>query len=472
MIRNLRTFKPLLHSERRITLIVYVSVFVICFSVAVPAIAFENSCWGQATAVFAQMGEMGEHASQQPNPRAGLRNLARSLAADGTIPDDSMQALGAFVSNALGLSIDACMEADRKTVANIDYLGMVIFETGFMFEATELGGLSGITYDSQRGVYYALSDDRNQFNPARYYTLSIDLSDGALDDGDVSFQKVTTLLDDSGSPFAENSIDPEGIVLASPGFLYISSEGDVNATQPIPPFVNRFNLPGRQTQSLPVPEKFLPNAGGTSGVRDSLAFESLTVTPTRRFLYTATENALAQDGPVAGLAQGSLSRMLEYDVKLKRPGLEFVYVVDPVAEVPIPPEAFRNNGLVELQALDNTGTFLAMERSFSVGVGFTIKLYEVLTQEATDVSGVDDLFDENTGTPGDFVPVQKRLLLNFAELGAELGSEFDNLEGMTIGSMLSDGRLQLIVVSDNNFNPVQQTQFIALALELETVSDD
>jgi len=64
--------------------------------------------WGQATAVFAEMGEMGEHASNQPNPRVGLRNLARALAAAGLIPDDSMHALGAFVAADLGLSIDAC----------------------------------------------------------------------------------------------------------------------------------------------------------------------------------------------------------------------------------------------------------------------------------------------------------------------------------------------------------------------------
>lgn len=67
-----------------------------------------HSCWGQATKVFAQTGVMGEHASQQPTPRLGLRNLARALYNDGVIEEDSMQALGAFVADALGLSIDAC----------------------------------------------------------------------------------------------------------------------------------------------------------------------------------------------------------------------------------------------------------------------------------------------------------------------------------------------------------------------------
>lgn len=67
-----------------------------------------SACWGQASRVFAEMGVMGEHASSFESPRVGLRNLARSLAADGTIEDDSMQALGAFVADELRLSIDAC----------------------------------------------------------------------------------------------------------------------------------------------------------------------------------------------------------------------------------------------------------------------------------------------------------------------------------------------------------------------------
>ncbi|RIK40990.1 MAG: hypothetical protein DCC55_13385 [Chloroflexi bacterium] len=72
--------------------------------------ADDSACWGQASAVFARMGEMGEHARNQENPRLGLRNLARALYEQGVIPDDSMAALGAFVAAELGLEIDACMD--------------------------------------------------------------------------------------------------------------------------------------------------------------------------------------------------------------------------------------------------------------------------------------------------------------------------------------------------------------------------
>ena len=54
--------------------------------------------------------------------------------------------------------------------------------TGTTFAGTRVGGLSSITYDERRGVYYAVSDD-----PAdvRYYTLRLDRATGA-DRGDHS----------------------------------------------------------------------------------------------------------------------------------------------------------------------------------------------------------------------------------------------------------------------------------------------
>ena len=65
----------------------------------------DNACWGQATKVFAQMGEVGEHSSSFPTPRLGLANLARAVFGE----DGTMQDLGAFVADELGLSIAACM---------------------------------------------------------------------------------------------------------------------------------------------------------------------------------------------------------------------------------------------------------------------------------------------------------------------------------------------------------------------------
>lgn len=363
---------------------------------------------------------------------------------------------------------------NRQSVSDIEFLGEVQFPTGFTFDGTEVGGISGLAYDASRGVYYALSDDRSQINPARFYTVSIDLSDGSLDDGDLVFESVTTLLDEAGNPFPAFSLDPEGIALSSIGTLYISSEGDANALTD--PFVNQFSLSGQQIDSLPVPEIYSPTADQSSGIRNNLAFESLTITPDQRFLYTATENALFQDGPAATLEDESLARILKYDLTSGEPVAEFVYTVDAVPEEPIPADGFRTNGLVELLAIDNNGTLLALERGFSVGQGNTVKLFEVQTQGALDVNGISDLFrEEELEDDGEILPpgpfeidpaVIKREIL---DIEADLGISPDNLEALALGPVLPDGRQSLIIVSDNNFNAVDQfTQVLAFALDFDT----
>ena len=48
----------------------------------------------------------------------------------------------------------------QKTVTQVSLLGQAVFETGFEFAGTEVGGLSGLVYDAAKDAYYALSDDR------------------------------------------------------------------------------------------------------------------------------------------------------------------------------------------------------------------------------------------------------------------------------------------------------------------------
>ena len=144
---------------------------------------------------------------------------------------------------------------NRQTVEEIQFLGEVQFPTGFMFAGTEVGGLSGLAYDPFRDLYYALSDDRS--SEARYYTLSINLSDGQLDEGDISFTAVTQLLDIDGEPFESGSLDPEGIALSSRGTLYIASEGDTNAL--IDPFIRQVSLSSQFIEALPIPAIYSPH---------------------------------------------------------------------------------------------------------------------------------------------------------------------------------------------------------------------
>jgi 3-phytase len=339
----------------------------------------------------------------------------------------------------------------------LDFLGQAIVPTGTTFEGTLVGGLSSIAYDEAEGVFYALSDDPSQFGPARFYTLRVDVSDGSLANGDVDFLDVTTLLGPDGVPFAPLSLDPEGLALTKDRTLVITSEGIANRL--IDPWLRLFSLDGAQLGSLPLPDAFLPNAAATRGVRQNLGFESAATPPNGRFLWSGTEGALVQDGPAASLTERSPARLLRYNLQTGRLDRQYVYWTDTIAEPPVPPTAFAVNGLVELLPLNNE-FLLSMERSFSVGApdtGNTIKLYAVKVAGATNVDGAGSL----AGSLEDLRPVEKTFLLDLDTLGIPL----DNVEGMTLGPKLPDGRQSLLLVSDNNFAPAQFTQFLLFALD-------
>ena len=344
----------------------------------------------------------------------------------------------------------------KSKVPALQFLGQAILPTGTSFANTQVGGLSGIAYDAGRNVFYTLSDDQGQINPARFYTLRIDVSAGPFDATDVHFLAVTTLRGADGQPFPTGSLDPEGIAYTKAGTLVITSEGFAN--QLVAPWIRTFRLDGSQIGSLPVPAPFLPAAGGTRGVRQNLAFESATTAPNGRFLFSGTENALVQDGPAASVTARSPSRLLRYNLQTGRLDRQYVYWTEPIAEPPVPSTAFAVNGLVDLLPLNNE-FLLAMERSFSVGApdtGNVIKLFSVKVAGATNVNGVESL----AGQLGTVRPVQKTLLLDLDTLGIPL----DNVEGMAFGPTLPDGRRSLILVSDNNFAATQFTQFLLFAV--------
>ena len=47
----------------------------------------------------------------------------------------------------------------------------------------------------------------------------------------------------------------------------------------------------------------------------------------------------------------------------------------------------------------------------------------------------------------------------------ELGIPLDNVEGLTLGPRLRDGRRSVVLVSDNNFAASQFTQFLLFAID-------
>jgi hypothetical protein len=364
---------------------------------------------------------------------------------------------------------------------SLQYIGQQIVPSGTQFQGTTVGGLSGIDFVASSGRYVAISDDRSSFNPARYYELTLDLArfvrSANPGQAGVGFQSVTTILDSNGQPFASNTLDPEGIRYnAAAGTLVWSNEGQRAAAGLQNPTVREMTLAGGALRDFAVPTTFNPvgsvagTAPGDGGIRNNLAFESLTFSTDGRMLYTATENALVQDGAAAALGVGSPSRIVSFDTTTGAAGAQWVYTVEPVVLPPNPAGGFATNGLVELLALGDR-QFIAVERSFAVGAatpgvgpnglptGNTIRLYFVDASNATDVSGLPSLAGAS------YTPAAKTLLLDLSTLTHDDGTPLalDNIEGITWGPEYN-GKPTLVLVSDNNFGATQFTQFVALSV--------
>lgn len=356
------------------------------------------------------------------------------------------------------VAIIISLSAQSFAVTQIDFIGRAIFPTGSPFQGTEIGGLSGITYDAEKQVYYAISDDRSSKAPARFYSLKIDLQSGKLEKDQIEFTKVTTLLNENGKNFPEWSLDPEGIAFTG-NSVFVSSEGDVD--RKISPFIKEFSLDGKLLKTLPIPDLFLPDDKGTKGIRNNLAFESLTLTPDRKYLFTATENALVQDGAVPSLQSGSPCRILRYDALNGNPERSFVYITEPLPPGANPVGQLTTNGLVDLLAIDEN-RLISLERGFSLETGTVIKLFEISLAKSDRIEGLESLKTRL----GEISPAQKRLLLDLENLKVPL----DNIEGLTFGPVLEDGNRGLILVSDNNFSPLQETQILGFKIKVQKTS--
>ena len=336
------------------------------------------------------------------------------------------------------------------------------------FENTPVGGLSGLAYDRFEDIFYAISDDRSEFAPARFYALKLNFAKQKEQPNleNVEVIGVTFLKDKTGNTYAKGEVDTEGIALTGDRTILISSEGVTRKR--VPPFIDEFDLlSGKWLRSLPIPSRYLfepdidkPNTTKKEllkkepqGIRDNLGFESLAVVrdsigdPYR--VFTITESALAQDTQPDD--QPAEARFLHYLVGNIAPLIvaEHRYPV----EVMTPP--VTQIGVNEIVAIDRGGHFLTLERS-NGSAGLSAKIWQIATGSATDTSTI-----KSFRVSPNVRSIRKKLVLDLATLGIKL----DNLEGMAIGPRLADGSQSLILVSDDNFSDRQFTQFLLFRLK-------
>ncbi|MEJ5022565.1 esterase-like activity of phytase family protein [Ochrobactrum vermis] len=329
-----------------------------------------------------------------------------------------------------------------------ELIGAFTLPTGLKISGTEFGGISGLDYDPRDNVYYAISDDRSEKAPARFYKLKLAIDGSGVRSLDIV--EAVTLLDKTGKPFMPKDVDPESIRFnAATGTIFWSSEGNKNGR----PFIGEAKTDGSFVREFALPEAYVPDQGKTRGIRNNLSFESLTVTPDGKTLLAGTENALIQDGDKATLDHGSRSRIIAFDLASGNVTAEYAYDADPIFTRATLPPFWNDNGMSEFVADGNN--LLTVERSFAMGVGNHITIYRAAFDGASNVKDVPALASQSV------TPLAKKLLLQLNE--GDFGLDIDNIEAITFGPMV-DGKRTLILASDNNFNHGQVSQFIALKL--------
>lgn len=321
------------------------------------------------------------------------------------------------------------------------------------FKGTAVGGLSAIDFDAASGHWLALSDDRSELQPARFYTLQVDVRAGGLA---VGLLDVVTLRDGADEPYpARRSggevVDPEALRLLPGGrTLLWASEGDPRVNQP--PALHEARADGRWLRSFALPELLRDVQHPGRGPRDNGSLEGLALTPDGRTAWAAMEAPLQQDGPEPRVGRaGAPCRFTAFDVATGRAVRQIAYPPDAIPIAPRVPGTYADNGVSEILMID-AHRMLVLERAYALGTGTSLRLYEIDTRAADDTLALGKL------EPGRVRVAHKQPVADFARLGL---ARTDNTEGMCWGPPLAGGRRTLVVVSDDNFNPRQVTQFAA-----------
>ncbi len=405
--------------------------------------------------------------SQTPTSLAGFNLLTYSMknsfsrlsGLTSHLPARSGLIMVAALCASASLLVAACggggdvASSPERSVGALRLIGQQVLPRRLDFAGTVVGGLSGIDYDTVNNRYVLVSDDRTTTDsgnaPRMYYAnINFDLSSFS----GVQFLSTFSMKQPDGSVYPKvpdsRVADPESVRFDPVnGNLVWVSEGDrtltSTPTRVINPFVREITSSGNHVREYTLPPIFQMSASDV-GPRGNLAFEGITFTPDRTRAAVITEGPLFQDGATPTTTTGAVSRITLFDRATGVANAQYAYPIERVQATPVPADQFTVNGATEILAVTNS-KFLVLERSFSVGVvGNQVRLYEIDISAATNVLATAALAGAS------YTPVTKRLVLDFETLKTQLGG-IANLEGITFGPKLSNGRDSLVVVADDNF---------------------
>jgi len=357
------------------------------------------------------------------------------------------------------ISLVFTIAGNTQSISKLTLLSEFDVPHNLQYNNTTVGGLSGIDYDAKKNVYYLVCDDRSAINPARFYTAKINISNKGIDS--VYFVNATLFKQKNGQLYPNSKQDPAHTpdpeaIRFNPltGHLVWTSEGEriVKAGDTVleNPAITTIDAEGNYKDTFPLPAQ-LRMHGTEKGPRQNGVLEGITFANNYKTLFVNVEEPLYEDGPRAGLKDTiTWIRLFKYEAATKKLLAQYAYHIEAIPHAPIPATGFMINGVPDILALDNN-RLLVMERAFATGnMACTIKIYLADVSKATNIANVTSLKAHPPASP-----VSKKLLLNMDDLGRFI----DNVEGMTFGPTLRNGHKSLIMVADNNFNPLERTQF-------------
>ena len=345
-------------------------------------------------------------------------------------------------------------------ITTVKFLGQYIIPYNLVYNNTTVGGLSGIDYDAADDKYFLICDDRSALNPARFYTAHISFTIKGIDT--VYLTGVQTLLQKNGNVYPNSKQDPyhtpdpeairfnpqtRQLIWTSEGERIVKNNNIVLEN----PAITSITENGKYIDSFSLPHNLIMH-NTENGPRQNGVLEGLTFADNFKNLYVNVEEPLYEDGPRADVTDNNaFIRIFKFNVGSRQNTQQVAYKLEPVAHAANPANEFKINGIPDILFLSDN-KLLVIERSFSTGrLACTIKLFLADLNNATDIKNMPSLKLNNS-----FVPATKKLLLNMDDLGIYI----DNVEGVTFGPVLPNGHKTLLFVADNNFNPLEKTQFL------------
>lgn len=338
-----------------------------------------------------------------------------------------------------------------------------------------LGGFgSGIAYTGEKNRYVVLPDrgpkDGATSYACRFHFVDINVDPKAA--MKVQFQLIDThLFQSEGKTFSgsfkdfdpqnpekSRRMDPEGIRVSRQKTLYVSDEYG--------PSLFEFDFSGKELKRFSVPDHYKPNKQSadpkmelpphnTKGRIPNRGFEGIAVSPSGNVLVAALQSPLIQDAiqNKDGIMEGHNVRFLKIDLSTGKTS-EFVYQLDAV-----------HNVISEILSLSDH-QFLVIERDSKPGPDAKFKKIMLIeTKEATDVSTVEKL--PALELPKSIQPTKKKVLIDLLDSQWKLvGEKFpEKIEGICFGPSLPDGRILLLITSDNDFVETVDTWIMAFAID-------